>query len=285
MADPGWREEMSKEIATLEANNTWVMESLPLDKKALGCKWIVGIDGIFLSQHKYTLDIISETGLLGSKPAAFPIEQNHSLALAKGAEFADPERYRRLVGQLIYLAFTRPDLAYTMHILTQFMQGSCQKYWGAALRVASCPLTRRSLTWWNVFLGGSLISWKTKKQKMVSCSEAEAEYHSMAALTAELKWLKMLLLDLGVLHSALMTLFCDSQSALHISQNPVLHERMKDIEVDCHYVRDAIQDGTLKTTHVITDVQLADIFTKALGKRKFLYLLCKLGTSFLPTPT
>ncbi|GAA0169997.1 transmembrane signal receptor [Lithospermum erythrorhizon] len=228
------------------------MKDLGVLKYFLGVEVAWSPDGIFLSQHKYTLDIISEIGLLGSKPAALPIEQNHSLALAKGAEFADPER----------------DLV--MNIRMPHYE------WSAILKVPRDKI---------VFLGGSPISWKTKKQKTVSRTSAEAEYRSMAALTTELKWLNMLFLDPGVLHFAPMTLFCDSQSALHIAQNPVFHERTKHIEVDCHYICDAIQDGTLKTTHVTIDVQLANIFTKALGKRKFLYLLRKLGTSFFPTPT
>ncbi|GAA0150127.1 hypothetical protein LIER_09137 [Lithospermum erythrorhizon] len=116
-------------------------------------------------------------------------------------------------------------------------------------------------------------------------STVEAEYRSMAAVTSKLKWLKALLLDFGVQHSHPMTLFCDSQSALHIAQNPVFHEHTKHIEVDCHYVCDAIRDGLLTTTHVSTTVQLADIFTKDLSKEKFLYLLRKLGTTFLPTLT
>ncbi|GAA0168725.1 transmembrane signal receptor [Lithospermum erythrorhizon] len=148
-----------------------------------------------------------------------------------------------------------------------------------------CPLTRRSLTSWVVFVGGFAVSWKTKKQHTISRSSTEAEYRSMAALTSELKWLKALLLDFCIQHSLPMTLFCDSQSALHIAQNPVFHESTKHKEVDCHYVRDAIRDGLLTTTHVSTAVQLADIFTKALGKEKFLYLLRKLGTTSLLAPT
>ena len=95
------------------------------------------------------------------------------------------------------------------------LSGWCDSDW------ASCPLTRRSLTGWVVFLGSSLISRKTKKQHTVSRSSAEAEYRSMAAVTSELKWLRALLSDLAVSHSSPMQLYCDSQSALHIAQNPV----------------------------------------------------------------
>ena len=136
-----------------------------------------------------------------------------------------------------------------------------------------------------MFLGSSPISWKTKKQHTVSRSSAEAEYRSMAAVTSELKWLKALLVSLGVTHLPAMRLYCDSQSAIYIAQNPVFHERTKHIEVDCHYVRDAIRDGIISTSHVSTEDHLADIFTKALGKRKFLYLLSKLGICDLHAPT
>lgn len=107
----------------------------------------------------------------------------------------------------------------------------------------------------------------------------------MASLTCELKWLKALLRSLGVDHPSAMPLFCDSKSALHIAQNPVFHERTKHIEVDCHYVRDAIRDGVIVTNHVSTNDQLADILTKALGKRKFLSFLRKLGIWDPSAPT
>ncbi|CAH9122066.1 unnamed protein product [Cuscuta epithymum] len=138
------------------------------------------------------------------------------------------------------------------------MQAPCQANWDAALRVvrypkgspgqgillradsdfsltgwcdsdwAACPVTRRSLSRWLVFLGRSPISWKTKKQSIVSRSSVEAEYRA----TCELKWLKALLLRLGIEHTKAVPLFCDSQSVLHIARNPVFHERTKHIEAD-----------------------------------------------------
>ena len=107
----------------------------------------------------------------------------------------------------------------------------------------------------------------------------------MADVTAELKWLRALLRSLGVSSSGACSLFCDSKSALYIAQNLVFHERTKHIEVDCHFVRDAIHVGLITTSHVSTTAQLADIFTKALGTRQFLHLLGKLGISNPHAPT
>ncbi|PNX91594.1 putative copia-type protein [Trifolium pratense] len=271
--------------------------------------------GLFLCQRKYALDIISESGLLGAKPVGFPLEQNHQLSLVGGQPISDPGRYRRLVGRLIYLSVTRPELSYSVHTLAQFMQNPKQEHWDAALRVvrylkgnpgqgillradcdlqisawcdsdwASCPLTRRSLTGWFVLLGHSPISWKTKKQHTVSRSSAEAEYRAMAATTCELKWLKALLSSLGVAHDLPMKLYCDSQAALHIAANPIFHERTKHIEIDCHFVRNEVVSGNITTKHVSSQTQLADILTKALGKKQFDYFLCKLGIQNLHAPT
>lgn len=111
-------------------------------------------------------------------------------------------------GQGIFLAH-RCDLK---------LKAYCDSDWGG------CPLTRRSLTGYFIFLGDSAISWKTKKQHTVSRSSAEAEYRSIAAIVSEIKWLKGLLTDLGVSHDAPVHLFCDSQAAMHIAANPVFHE-------------------------------------------------------------
>ena len=111
------------------------MKDLGVSKYFLGLELAYGPLGIYLCQRKYALAIIEETGLLASKPAAFPIEQNRTLALDKGPDLADVAAYRRLIGRLIYLAVTRPDLAYSVHLLAQFMQKPKLAHWNAALRV------------------------------------------------------------------------------------------------------------------------------------------------------
>ncbi|KAI5664580.1 hypothetical protein M9H77_23903 [Catharanthus roseus] len=189
-------------------------------------------------------------GLLGAKPASTPVEPNHQLAKASGSLFDNPDRYRRLIGKLIYLTLTRPELAYVVHTLAQFMHVPRHAHWDAAIRVvrylkgsprrgiflsshsplsltaycdsdwATCPITRRSLTGYFISLGGSPISWKTKKQHIVSRSSAEAEYRSMAMTLCELKWLSILLRDLHVPVTHPIPLHCDNQAALHIAENP-----------------------------------------------------------------
>lgn len=105
----------------------------------------------------------------------------------------------------------------------------------------------------------------------------------MNANTRELKCLKALLLEFGIKHTKPMTIRCDSQSALHISANPVF-ERTKHIEVDCHYVRDEIVNGVIEARYVSTNDQLADILTKALEQPKFDEFLLKLDIQNLHAP-
>ena len=107
----------------------------------------------------------------------------------------------------------------------------------------------------------------------------------MAAVTCELKWLKGLLLSLGIHHPKAMKLHCDSQSTLYLAQNPIFHERTKHIEINCHFVRDAIQDGIISPSYVPTNSQLRNIFIKALGQSQFMFLLHKLCICDLHAPT
>ncbi|CAM8942212.1 unnamed protein product [Rhodiola kirilowii] len=231
----------------------------------------------------------------------------HKLGLSTAPVLPDPSSYRRLIGQLIYLTNTKPDLAYSIHILSQFMSTPTQDHLTAALKVlrylkgapaqgilypsgqslqlraycdvdwASCPITRKSTSGYAVLLRGSLISWKTKKQAVVSRSSAEAEYRAMAHVCCELTCLHRLLIDLQVHIPTPISLYCDNNATMHIAKNPIFHERTKHVELDCHVVRQHCSSGFISPCFVPTLAQPADLLTKSLPVDQLLRLASKLN--------
>lgn len=270
--------------------------------------------GISVCQRKYALDLIEYAGLLACKPCAVPMDSTVQLSKEDGEALPNPTVYMELVGKILYLTITRPNITYAVHKLSQFLSNPSGVHLTAAQRVirylksnpgqgllfpsdsdlnlsafadadwGACLDSRRSVSGYCVFLGHSLISWKSKKQDVTSRSSTEAEYRSMAQTTCELLWIDQLLKDFQVTISSPAKLYCDNKSALHIASNPVFHERTKHIEIDCHTVRDQLKNGFLVALHVSTHNQLANILTKALGPTQFHSLLSRMSTSSLYLP-
>ncbi|GJR20253.1 ribonuclease H-like domain-containing protein, partial [Tanacetum coccineum] len=215
--------------------------------------------------------------------------------------------YQKLMGKLIYLTHTRPDISYAVHCLSQFMHSPLNSHLKIAFKIlrylkgspglgilvakssgmslkafsdadwAKCIVTRRSVTGYCVFLNGNLVSWKSKKQNTLSKSSAEAEYRALASVTSEVTWILKILKDLQCNDLLPVDLFCDSNSAIKIAANPVFHERTKHLEIDLHFVREKILNGVVKTVKVDTANQIADIFTKGLDTLQHNFLVEKLG--------
>jgi histone deacetylase 1/2 len=211
----------------------------------------------------------------------------------------DCTKYRSIVGFLQYLTLTRPDIAYSVNKVCQYLHAPTTSHWTAAKRIlryvkdtinlgisfrkspstllsafsyadwAGCPDDRRSTGGFAVFYGPNLISWNARKQATVSRSSTEAEYKSLANATAELIWVQALLGELGIRLTQKPCLWCDNLGATYLTANPIFHARIKHIEIDFHFVRERVAAKKLAIKFVSSKDQIANGFTKALPVRLF----------------
>uniref|UniRef100_A0A2N9GYZ6 Reverse transcriptase Ty1/copia-type domain-containing protein n=1 Tax=Fagus sylvatica TaxID=28930 RepID=A0A2N9GYZ6_FAGSY len=239
------------------------------------------------------------------KAATTPIAPTPTLSTTTTDLLLDPTPYRSLVGALQYATFTRPDIAFAVNCVCQFMHQPSTIHFATAKRILHYlkgtldkgilfqpgPLAltaftdadwardasdRRSTSGVVIFLGNNPITWLSKKQHTVSRSSTEAEYRSLATGATELAWLRQVLCDLQLYLPSAPLIWCDNTSALALASNPVFHGRTKHIEVDYHFVRERVVRGDLSLQFISTHDQLADIFTKALPSTRFLLLCSKL---------
>ncbi|XP_021713571.1 uncharacterized protein LOC110681754 [Chenopodium quinoa] len=300
-------------IASMKSklDSAFTIKDLGFLRYFLGIDIARGEGGTMINQRKYALDIVRDSGMEGCTPCTFPFPKGVKLSTETGELLEDPESYRRLVGRLLYLNMSRPDLFFSVQQLSQYLSCPRKPHMQAALHVVkyikgtvdlglfypsntdhtlsaysdadwgSCIFSGRSLTGFCVFLGGALVSWKTKKKKVVSKSSCEAEFRSMSQTTSEIAWIVGLFEDLGQDFPLPVTLFCDNKSAEYIAHNPALHDRTKHLKLDCYYIRDNIEDGTITTCHVKSSLQLADILTKSLPAHQHWFISSKLGLATL----
>ena len=135
-----------------------------------------------------------------------------------------------------------------------------------------------------MFLGGNLVTWRSKKQNVVARSSAEVEFKAMAQGVCELSWMKIILGDLKIKYEALMGLVCDNKSAISIAHNPVQYDRTKHIEIDQHLIKEKLDSGLIAAEYIPSKLQLADMFTKGLPTEQLQDLTCKLGMIDIHSP-
>ena len=290
------------------------MKDLGKLKYFLGIEVAHSKDGIFISKQKCMIDLLKEIGKTGCRPIETPIELNYKLGEAIDDEPVDRGMYQRLVGRLIYLSHTRPDIAYAVGVVSQFMHNPKGAHLQAVYRILqylkSCPgrgllfkkgscmslevytdsdyagsiSDRRSTSGYCAFLGGNLVTWRSKKQPVVARSSAEAEFRAMALGICELLWLGIILNDLRIHVEKPMKLYCDNKSAINIAHNPVQHDRTKHVDIDRHFIKEKLDSGLICTPYVSTEGQLADVLTKGLTGHMFQRIVGKLGIENIYSP-
>lgn len=135
----------------------------------------------------------------------------------------------------------------------------------------------QSTSGYCVFVGGNLVSWRSKKQSVVSKSTAEAEYRAMSQGLSEMLWVRNLLSELKVLRKGPLNLWCDNKSAINIANNPVQHDRTKHVEIDRFFIKEKLDDGIIRINHVTSSEQIADCLTKGLGNKECSSACNKMG--------
>ena len=215
--------------------------------------------------------------------------------------------YRSLVGKLLYLTATRPDIMYATSLLSRFMHNPSHFHLGAAKRVlryiqgtmnygirfnkkedaklvgycdsdwGGCIDDMKSTSGFVFSLGSGVFSWCSKKQQTVAQSTAEAEYVSASLTTSHAIWLRRILEDVGEKQEGGTTIFCDNKSAIAMVKNPVHHSRSKHIALKHHFIREAAENGEIQLEFCRSEDQIADILTKALPREKFQQLREALG--------
>jgi len=288
--------------------------SVRFQMKELGqLKHFLGIEvdhtqeGIFLHQQKYSKDLLKKFGMLKCKPISAPMEPNTKICAHEGKDLEDATMYRQLVGTLIYLTLTRPDISFAVGVMSRYMQNPKKPHLEAVRRIlryvnrtldhgimykrgGECKLvgycdadyagdhdTRRSTTGYIFMLGSGAISWCSKRQPTVSLSTTEAEYRAAAMAAQESTWLMQLLEDLHQLVKYPIPLYCDNLSAIRLAENPVFHARTKHVEVHYHFIKEKVLKEEIELKHVRTKNQAADLLTKSLSGSKFESFYHQLG--------
>jgi hypothetical protein len=275
------------------------MKDIGLMHYFLGLEVWQGDGEIFLGQASTLQEILKRFHMQDCRPMATPLVTNWRKVDASRAERVDATLYRQLIGSLMYLVNTRPDICFAVNQLSQFMVEPTRVHWVAAKHVlrylrgttdyglwyrqvdgvrlegftdadwAGSSTDRKSTSGCIFNIGSTVVSWFSRKQRSVALSSAEAEYMAASLAACEAIWMRKLLVGLFRQRMEPTVIHCDNQSCIKLSENPVFHDRSKHIEIRYHHLRDCVQKGIVKLP--VHSNRGADnkYLDQGIGKRQF----------------
>ncbi|GJX94047.1 retrovirus-related pol polyprotein from transposon TNT 1-94 [Tanacetum coccineum] len=265
---------------------------------------------ILLSE--YALESLKKYGIESSDPVDTPMVEKSKLDKDTQGKAIDPTHYRGMVGTLMYLIASRPDLTFVVCMFARYQAKPTKKHLHVVKRIfkylkgtvnrglwypkdssialtayadadhAGCQDTRLSTFGSMQLLGDKLVSWSSKRQKSAAISSTEAEYIALSGCCAQVLWMRSQLTDYGLGFNKI-PMYYDNKSAIALCCNNVQHSRSKHIDIRFHFIKEQVENGVVEIYFVNTKYQLANIFTKALGRERIEFLINKLGMrSFTP---
>ncbi|GAU49301.1 hypothetical protein TSUD_367130 [Trifolium subterraneum] len=268
----------------------------------LGIEFLRTGQGILMHQTKYAKEILKKFEMDKCNSALSPTEPRLQLSKSTEEEDVDPTSYKQLIGSLRYLCNTRPDLAYSVGIVSRFMDRPKSSHLIAVKRILryvkgtidygvlfhasdkknECKLMgytnsnwcgdvedRKSTAGYIFYFGEAPISWCSKKELVVALSSCEAEYIAASLNTSQAIWLKNLIEEISLVKCNYVSLKVDNVSAINLAKNPIAHGRSKHIELHFHYLREQVNNGNLALEYCKSEEQVADLFTKAVTVQVF----------------
>ncbi|WCJ44342.1 Retrovirus-related Pol polyprotein from transposon RE1 [Euphorbia peplus] len=267
-------------------------------------------DGVFINQAKYTREVLKKFGMMDSNAVDIPMDVSKDIDdEEKAGKPVDIKTYRGMIGSLLYLTASRPDIHFAVCFCARYQSKPREIHDVAVKRILRylkgtpeaglwypCSfdftpigytdsdygrdkLKRVSTSGGCHFLGECLVSWHSKKQTSVALSTAEAEYVAAGSCVSQMLWIKQQIADYGVIPGTI-TIYCDNKSAIDLSKNPIQHSRMKHVHIRHHFLRDHVLKKDIIITHVSSEENLADMFTKPLAGMAFSNLREGIGMTY-----
>ena len=283
------------------------MSDLGLMHYFLGIEVVQSDAGIFISQKKYVQDILTRFRMQDCNPVRTPAETSLKLVKDPDGKKIDSTLYKQIVGSLMYLTTTRPDIMFAVSLISRFMENPTEMHLASAKRIlrylqgtidygifykkgekssligftdsdyAGDQDDRKSTSGYVFMMGSGAISWSSRKQPIVTLSTTEAEYVAATSCASQAIWLRNVLKELHFSQEGPTSIYCDNNSTIKLSKDSVLHGRSKHIDVRFHFLRDLTKEKVIDLIYCRSKDQIADLFTKPLKLDAFQKLRKLLG--------